>query len=275
MTLLGREMDSGAALETRGWELVWRVCRDQVFRVERGEWDLPARVGDREDLFGWVVMKGLMCREVGLRDRYMLELMGPGDVVQPSTVAEAPALGGPVRLTAATQTTLMVLGPRFIRVTARWPAALAVVNHRIESQRQRLAIQALIAHLPRAEHRLLLQMWHLAERWGRVTPEGTVLELPLTHDLLGHLAAARRSTSTLALGALESDGVIRRLDDGSWLLTPRAEAHVKRLAGTNRTAGVLGETLKLRQLTIEARAESRALRAEAKQLRSQRGGPVR
>src|SRR5947207_9305084 len=273
MTLLGRETDSGAGLEARGWELVWRVCHDQVFRVERGEWDLPARVGDREDLFGWVVMKGLMCREVGLRDRYMLELMGPGDIVQPSAVAEAPALGGPVRLTAATQTTLMVLGPKFIRLTARWPAGLAVVNHRIESQRQRLAIQALIAHLPRAEHRLLLQMWHLAERWGRVPGEGIVLELPLTHDMLGHLAAARRSTSTLALGALESDGLIRRLDDGSWLLTGQAEARVKRLARTNRTARVLGETLKLRQLTTEAREESRALRAEARQLRSKRGGP--
>jgi len=273
MTLVERDRDNGAApaVEERGWELVWRACQGQTIRVGQGAWDLPARVGDRDDLVGWVVMKGLLCREVGLHDRYLLEILGPGDVVQPTAVPDPPALGGPLRLTAAIQTTLMVLGLPFIRTSARWPSVLAVVNRRLESQRQRLAIQAVIAHFPRAEHRLLLQMWHLADRWGRATPEGTVLTLPLTHDLLGHLAAARRSTSTLALSALEADRIIRRLDDGCWLLTPKAAEQVDTLAQTSRIARTLGETLKLRQITSEARAESRALRAEARQIRT-RGG---
>jgi CRP-like cAMP-binding protein len=266
MTLLGHDAGPASTPDERGWELVWRACQGRAIEVSPGAWELPARAGSRDDLVGWAVIEGLICREVALRDRHMLELLGPGDVVLPTGVPDPPELGEPPRLTATVQTTLMVLGLPFIRAAARWPTVLAVVNRRLESQRQRLAIQAVIAHVPRAEHRLLLQMWHLAGRWGRTTSEGTVLTLPLTHDLLGQLAAARRSTSTLALSALESEGIIRRLDDGCWLLTPVAQRRVAALSRTGKTGRVLGETLQLRQRMLDAREESQALRAEAEQL---------
>jgi DNA-binding transcriptional ArsR family regulator len=263
-------LDSRArrSVDEPGWELVWWACRNHMITVERGEWDLPARVGDRDDMLGWVVMDGLVCREIRLRDRGLLELLGPGDVVQPTSVRDAPGLTDAPRLTTAVQTTLLVLGISLIRVSAKYPAALGLINRRLEAQRQRLATQALIAHLPRAEHRLLLQMWHLAERWGRETPEGTVLALPLTHDLLGHLAAARRSTSTLALRALEDDGLICRREDGTWLLTPAAEEQVRLLTPDNSASRLLGQTLRLR--STQVLEESRALRAEAEQLRRHR-----
>lgn len=53
-----------------------------------------------------------------------------------------------------------------------------------------MALQGLAAHLPRVEDRLLLTLWMLAERCGRVTPEGIVLPLALSHEALGRLAAA-------------------------------------------------------------------------------------
>ena len=273
MSLVKHEGDAGVGLDGRGWESVWWACRGETITIRHGAWDLPARVASRDDLLGWVVVSGLICREVGLRDRYLLELLGPCEVVQPPNVPDTPRLGGLVRLTAATETTLMVLGRSFLRASARWPGLLAVINRALEAQRQRLAIQAAIAHLPRAEHRLLLQMWHLADRWGRVTPEGTVIALPLTHDLLGHLAAARRSTTTLALGTLEAEGVIRRLDDGAWLLTPVAEMRVNGIARTTESARVLGDTLKLRQRASAALEEARALQAEARQIRARGGRP--
>jgi CRP-like cAMP-binding protein len=277
MTLLDTGTGSGRSLDERGWELVRWACRRETFRVERGEWDLPAGVGDRVDLLGWVVMKGLICREIRLRDRCLLEFLGPGDVVQPTAVPGGPGLDDPPRLTAATEATVMALGSSLIRVAAKWPVALAVINRRLEAQRQHLAVQALIAHLPRAEHRLLLQMWHLGERWGRDTPDGMVLALPLTHDVLGHLAAARRSTSTLALGVLEADGLIRRREDGTWLLTPAAKEQVGVLTRANGTERLLGKTLRLRQASTELPEESRALRADPEQLlrRSGRTDQVR
>lgn len=157
--------------------------------MPRGHWRMPARAGERDDVAGLLIVKGMLCREVSLRDRSMLELLGPGDVLQPPVQTGRPGLGGTVELTAVSDMILVVLGESFIRAAARWPSMLATVQRRLEAQRESLAIQGLIAHLPRAEHRLLLMLWHLAERWGYVTPDGIVLPLALTHDLLGQLIA--------------------------------------------------------------------------------------
>lgn len=246
-----------------------------MVRVPSGAWRLPDSAEKRDDVFGFVIVAGLLCREVALRDRYMFELLGPRDVLQLPVLGERPRLGGPVRLTTAVDTVVVTLGKSFARASARWPALLATVLRRLEAQRESLAVQGLIAHLPRAEHRLLLVLWHLADRWGRVTLEGTVLPLALTHDLLGQLIAARRPTVTLAVSALESEGYIRRMDDGAWLLTGAAEPTVEAIARTRSNASVLGETFGLRQRMAEIRQDSLALRAEAKQIRTQlpRVGP--
>jgi CRP/FNR family transcriptional regulator, cyclic AMP receptor protein len=60
----------------------------------------------------------------------------------------------------------------------------------------------------------VLTLWHLADRWGNLTPAGIVLAL--SHDLLEQLTAARRSTATVALTALEHAETVKRLPDGSW-----------------------------------------------------------
>jgi CRP/FNR family transcriptional regulator, cyclic AMP receptor protein len=245
------------------------MCRGEFVRVPSGAWQVPDGIDELDGVFAFVIVSGLLCREVGLRDRYMFELLGPGNVLQLPLLADGPRLGGPVRLTAAVDTELVALGESFARAAARWPSLLTEVLRRLEAQRESLAIQGLIAHVPRAEHRVLLILWHLAERWGRVTPAGTVLHLALTHDVLGQLIGARRSTATLAVSALEKQGYLRRLDDGGWLLTAAAESKIEAIAGADGDAGVLGETFGLRQRMVEVTNDALALRAEAKQLRAQ------
>jgi CRP/FNR family transcriptional regulator, cyclic AMP receptor protein len=66
---------------------------------------------------------------------------------------------------------------------------------------------------------LLTLFWHLAERWGRVTPDGVLLPLTLSHRMLGQLVGARRPTVSTALGALTRAGEVSRALDGTWLLT--------------------------------------------------------
>jgi CRP-like cAMP-binding protein len=267
--LLDLDPDLGARLEPDDQTAARRACPARLMRIPRGRVEPPDP--SRDDLVGWVILQGALCREIGLRDRFLFELLGPGDVLQPSGDPEAPRLGGDVRLTATTEVAVLVLERPFIVAAARWPSLLAEVHGRLESQRQRLAIQALINHLPRAEHRLLLQLWHLAQRWGKVTPDGTLLDLPLTHDLLGHLGAARRSTTTLALSALETQGMLRRVDHGGWLVTHTGENRVELIARTSSRPSTLGDALKLRRQMDEGREQSRALRAEADQIRSNRG----
>jgi hypothetical protein len=55
--------------------------------------------------------------------------------------------------------------------------------------------------------------WQLADRWGQMTPEGVVLPLPLTHELLGQLVGLHRPTTSTALQRLTRAGEIARRPD--------------------------------------------------------------
>jgi CRP-like cAMP-binding protein len=82
-----------------------------------------------------------------------------------------------------------------------------------------LAFHLAIVHVRHAETRLHLLLWHLADRWGRVTPQGVHLPLALTHERLAHLVCMRRPTASTALQRLSKAGELRRMRDGTWLLT--------------------------------------------------------
>jgi hypothetical protein len=59
-----------------------------------------------------------------------------------------------------------------------------------------------------------------------VTPEGVVVPVALTHEMLGRLSGARRPTVSLALTELSATGAVQRLPEGGWLLSP--DAHPSR-----------------------------------------------
>jgi CRP/FNR family cyclic AMP-dependent transcriptional regulator len=81
-----------------------------------------------------------------------------------------------------------------------------------------LAAGAAISHEPRVEERLVLLLWHLAERWGRVRPDGVLVPLRLTHEVLGMLVGARRPSVTSSLGGLERADRLRRGREGFLLV---------------------------------------------------------
>jgi hypothetical protein len=68
------------------------------------------------------------------------------------------------------------------------------------------------------EDRILVLLWHLADRWGRVRPEGVTVPVRLTHEMLGKLVGARRPSVTTAVNELIQREQIARADDGGWLL---------------------------------------------------------
>jgi hypothetical protein len=57
----------------------------------------------------------------------------------------------------------------------------------------------------------------LADRWGRVRPDGVAVELRLSHSVLADLVAAQRPSVTASLGTLAEQGHLRPLP-GGWLL---------------------------------------------------------
>ena len=90
-----------------------------------------------------------------------------------------------------------------------------------------MAIHQALLQLSPVETRLLVLFWHLAERWGRVTPRGICSRLSLTHQLLGQLVGCRRASVTTALKHLTTSDCSCTANDGSWLLTgsPPHELH--------------------------------------------------
>ncbi len=99
-----------------------------------------------------------------------------------------------------------------------WPQLGVELFNRGTRRAHHLAVALAIAHHQRVEDRLLLTLWHLAERWGKVTPDGIVVPLPLSHQRLAEIVGAHRPSVTTAMGALAKAGRVSRRDDGNWLL---------------------------------------------------------
>lgn len=197
-------------------------------RLEPGEW-LP---GDRRSYgqaaFGLLVVGGLLTAETVLERRVTSRLHGPGDVIAPWDPPES-LVSAPTRWLAGERTLLAILDERFVAITRRWPAVGVRLYERLVLQQDRLATHLALSHEGRVELRVLGVLWHLADRWGRVSADGIVVPLNLTHEALGRLIGAQRPSVTLALGQLEREGHVRKREDGAWVLSL---ASAEQLAGS-------------------------------------------
>jgi CRP/FNR family cyclic AMP-dependent transcriptional regulator len=180
--------------------------------------DLPGAQGR---VTGFMVTSGMLLADVTLAGRTATQLLGPGDVIGAFEESDGP-LGAARRLAVERRATLAVLDDRLLAVSHRWPAIAACVLEAGMRQLERAAVQQAISQLSRVELRLLALMLHLAGRWGRVTSDGLVLDLDVTHALLGQLVGARRPTVSLALKCLADEGLLTRRDDGAWRIAPAA-----------------------------------------------------
>jgi len=60
-----------------------------------------------------------------------------------------------------------------------------------------------IAAVPGVQARIELLFWHLAERWGRVAPQGVMLSLNPEQGTIDEMIGASRSRANAALRQLE------------------------------------------------------------------------
>jgi hypothetical protein len=174
--------------------------------------------------FGLLVLDGLLIRRVGLAGRFGAELLGPGDLLRPW---EADGEAVPAH---AFQTSWRVFAPvRFAVLDLAWaqrmapyPQVAAAITGRALTRSRRLVAMMAIAQHPRLEERLWLLFAELAGRFGRVHADGVHINVPLTHEVLSHLAAARRPSVSGALSRLAALGRVRREGRG-WVLQARPD----------------------------------------------------
>jgi CRP/FNR family transcriptional regulator, cyclic AMP receptor protein len=203
--------------------------------VPAGRW-VPDRMldGGRAP-FAALLLRGVMVQEVLLAGRASAQLIGPGDVFRPWTAADT-ALPDSMRWTCAQDAAIALLDERFLTAARRWPRLFTVVQDRLSDQLDDAVRRTAVCGLPRVEDRVLAFFWQLADRWGIVRPEGVVIRLSLTHELIGRLVAAKRPTVSLALSTLAVDGLLARDAVGAWTLAHTSLDTLDRGAGRPRVA---------------------------------------
>ena len=162
---------------------------------------------------GLLVLGGFVIRTLHRYGRESAELYGPGDLISSELPKDGTATWKGVH-----ETSLVALDEHFEIAGRRWPALWRVTLERSCQRSERLAAHLAALQLSRVDERVEAVLWQLADRFGKVTTDGVVLPIRLTHQLLGFLTAAKRPTVSVALGELTSAGRVLRLADGGWLL---------------------------------------------------------
>jgi hypothetical protein len=169
---------------------------------------------------GLLLLGGIVGREIESAGAVAVtELLGPGDLLRPwRPERDADLLDITVRWRVLAPATAAVLDRHVAQELARWPEISAVLLDRVSERAHRLAVTQAISQLTGIERRLHALLWHLAGRFGRVSADGVVLPLTLSHRMLGQIVGARRPTVSTALGVLAREGLVARRADGAWLL---------------------------------------------------------
>jgi CRP/FNR family cyclic AMP-dependent transcriptional regulator len=218
VNVLEEDPELGGALNRDRLPVARDRARAAVMRISKGEWVEPEWPEQAVNGLGLLVLDGLLLRRVGLDGRRGAELLGVGDLLRPwqreDAAASVPRSSG-WRVLADCRIAVLDVG--FAGRIAAFPEIQGQVVARALRRSRQLAVNMAIVHQPRVNTRLHMLLWHLADRWGTMRPDGALLELPLTHALMAELVAAQRPTVSAALGSLERSGIVVPTGTG-WVL---------------------------------------------------------
>jgi hypothetical protein len=201
---------------------VTRARRELVASLqtfEPGIWEVPSEDGGSPRL-GYLVLEGLLGRDVILAGKTCTELVGESDVLLPPSAytREEKLIRYHVQWHVLQTVRLAVLDDAFSRALSEWPQVISALFERGMRRSLRMSVHLALLQLSPVETRLLVLFWFLAERWGRVTPAGIVLPLRLSHQLLGQLVGSQRASVTTALQRVLASGLLERRPDCTWVL---------------------------------------------------------
>jgi CRP/FNR family transcriptional regulator, cyclic AMP receptor protein len=218
MRVLDADPDLGSALPPEVFAVASRHALAEVQEIPVGEWDPASCYDGSHPLVGLLIVDGLLTRDMSFAGRMSSELMGAGDLLRPwDQDADFDPIPLGVTWQVLEKANVAVLDRHFAAVIGKWPVLVDAVTSRAVKRSRALAFQLAISQVTRVDERLLVLMWHLAERWGRVGPDGVRVPLRLTHEALGRLVGARRPSVTTALTGLAKRGCVERTPTG-WLL---------------------------------------------------------
>lgn len=185
--------------------------------IDRGPVDLGNVAGDLRGCFGVLVVEGLIVAELQSGHANTAWLIGADDVIRPWEMDQLSLTRG-IQWSALRPTRLVRLDRSFYARSRDDPQALNGILCGAARTGRWLLAKSLVISSPLIEERLLLLFALYGERWGRRTPQGVTLQLPLTHRLLAALCGARRPSVSHALRKLERKGLLSCPARGEWVL---------------------------------------------------------
>ena len=200
--LLDLDDDLADEFDVRSRVSARQLATVKLLEAEVGESDLTNWFDVARGGMGLLILEGMLAFEMRVGDRTTTELVGAGDLLQAPIGRVDELLEGLAAWKVLCPTRLALLDAEFADRVRPWPQIGQEMMRRASRRTTDVNVVRAITAQPRLEVRLDLLLWHLAGRWGRVEPAGIRLTLPLTHRLLGQLAAAERPSISHALARL-------------------------------------------------------------------------
>ena len=219
---LASQLDEATAATAR------RALHARVVRLDTGPW----RPGERSHGAGGIgllVLDGLICRSVVVGAERSSEILGEGDLLRPWADDASEAIPARTEYEVLAAAEVAVLDRSCAERLAAFPEVFTEITDRALRRARAQAVLSATCHIKRVDVRLLALFWHLAERWGRVTPRGIVVPVKLTHTRLAALVGAQRPSVTTALKRMQQRGVLWREDADRYVLGPSAREEMEQL----------------------------------------------
>jgi CRP/FNR family transcriptional regulator, cyclic AMP receptor protein len=206
--LLDADDELAEEFDVRGRVAVRQLATARVLQAGVGDCDLSGWFDVARHGPGLLMLDGLITFETRTGDRIATELLGAGDLLQSPTLPTDDLLERSCHWRALRPARLALLDEDFVDRVRPFPQVVRALLSRACRRTAELDVLRAITSQPRLEVRLVLLLWHLAARWGRVEPSAVRLCLPLTHRLLGQLVAAERPSISHALKRLGQAGLV-------------------------------------------------------------------
>lgn len=190
-----------------------------TYTTPAGAWTPGPLAANGDPHLGLLLLEGLLLRHVSVAHTTCGELVGPGELLRPwDTFGDRAPMPIEIDWKALEPLRIAVLDHHFATTLARWPALVHAFVERAIERSHSLALHVAIHCIRRVDVSLLVLFAHLADRFGKVTPQGIVIPVRLNQQDLGKLVGATRQSINLALRQLLDRGSLTHRDDETWLL---------------------------------------------------------
>ncbi len=226
--VLDADDDLAQELDVRTRIAARQVATARVLEARPGPCDLDGWFVAAGNGPGLLITEGLVAVHTRIVNRTVTELLGAGDLLQPLSVRVDDLVEREIGWKALRPTRFALLDDEFAERVLPWPQIAHALLRRSENRTDDVEAIRAISCQPRLEVRLVLLLWHLAARWGRVESAGIRVSLPLTHRLLGQMVAAERPSVSHALARLARAGLVTGTP-GDWHLHGTLDEHLTAL----------------------------------------------